>query len=463
MKRGLSIFAALCGSLAVPLAATQQDLAAPGVGARFLNVPSSAVSLAQASALGAVSGGLESLGINPAGLAGLDTPQLGFTHSLLIEDASLEHVVAGMGLERGGAVALGVDYLNYGSVDSYRVDAGGQLSKGEVLHPSALALNLVWARFLVRGVSLGAAMKTVTENLGGGSSTGLALDLGLQWHPGLGGLGFGFSLIDFGGGLQGEQLPSQARLSTAYEFGPALALPLRISADGLFNVADRGSAQAFMAAEIRPLPFAALRAGYNLAGTDGPTGLALGAGLHRGWLALDYAYAFAGDLGPTQRFSLSVALPRSAPKPEAEPAEAAAAPVAAEASAGSGDRVDSLLVSLQTGDEAALRQSAVAIVAAGPEAVQAATQAVSSQELQPAVFNGELAKAENAARVLTEIDPHNARAYIALGVLRWHQGDAQACLKYLHRAYELDPSRGYLAKMIKSVGPASKSQRNFKP
>jgi tetratricopeptide (TPR) repeat protein len=70
------------------------------------------------------------------------------------------------------------------------------------------------------------------------------------------------------------------------------------------------------------------------------------------------------------------------------------------------------------------------------------------ERLAPAVYDGDFDAAARAAQALIALDPKNADAYMALGILDWHRGRVDECLANLRQALALDPSRDYLKAII---------------
>ena len=407
--------------------------------AQWLNVlGSGARETALGGALAADGGSLDSLGINPAGLAGLAAPQASFTHNSWIGDSSVDHVALGYSPLPGSAVAVGLDYVNFGSVDLYSIDSAGLPQPAGQAQPTASQASLSWAQPLAWGLDAGASAKWLNQTLAGQSSVAGAADLGLRYHAPGQGWSLGGGVLNLGTSLFGSPLPTETRLGAAGAWGP-----VGLDVDLRWVPVDQDGPQALAGLEYRPLDALVLRGGYRLANADAVSGPSVGFGIHWGWARLDYAFDMAGGLASTQQFSLSAVLPQAAPA-------AASAAVESPASDDPDALAARLVDALQSQDEAQQRLRGVLLQIAqkGPDATQDAGRAVRERRLHDAVYQGQFDSAAQDAQAMIALDPKNADAYVALGILDWHRGRVDECLANLRKALALDPSRDYLKAII---------------
>ena len=409
--------------------------------AQWLNVlGSGARETALGGALAADGGSLDSLGVNPAGLAGLAAPQASFTHNSWIGDSSVDHVALGYSPLPGSAVAIGLDYVNFGSVDLYSIDSSGQPQPAGQAQPTASQASLSWAQPLGWGLDAGASAKWLNQTLAGQSSVAGAADLGLRYQAPGRAWSLGGGVLNVGTSLFGSPLPTETRLGAAGAWGP-----LDLDLDLRWVPVDQDGPQALAGLEYRPLSALVLRGGYRLANADAVSGPSLGFGLSWGWARLDYAFDMAGGLASTQQFSLSAVLPQAVP---------ATAPASAAVETPGSDDPDALAAhlveALQSQDEAQqrLRNVLQQIAQKGPDATQDAGRAVRERRLHDAVYQGQFDSAAQDAQAMIALDPKNADAYVALGILDWHRGRVDECLANLRQALALDPSRDYLKAII---------------
>lgn len=304
MKPFIILLAAALGLGRPALAGT---FAAAGQAATWLDLPTSARNTGMGEAGSALAGDVNQVGQNPAALASLGGPQISLLHHSYLLGTALEHAALGLGLW-GGGLGVGVDYMNYGSVDAYALNGSGGLQTNGSVNPSGLAVGVGYGHSL-GDLSLGLTAKMVSENLDGASASALAADLGGQWHARPdGGLSLGLSLQDWGSSLNSAPLPTTLRAGTAYGFG-SNGKGLTLALDGALPTADAAAAAWSLGGEYAGGASVgwALRAGYHQVGNGGMGGLALGLGLKLNRYGLDYAYEAAGALGSTNEFQLSAA------------------------------------------------------------------------------------------------------------------------------------------------------------
>lgn len=447
----LGTAAALLLSLAAPAAfAAGQNGAAAGVSHWLGVLNSGARSTGMAGALAADTGSLDSLGSNPAGLANLRLAQASFTHNLLILDSSSDHLALGYSPMDSAGLALGLDYVNFGSVDLYSIDANGLPRPEGQAQPSAYSANLNWGQALGLGLDLGLGAKWISQTLNGQAASTVAGDAGLRWGTPIQGLGIGLSLLNFGGQLFGANLPTETRLGAAYDL-EHFDLALDVS----WVPADQSGPIAVAGAEIKPFDFLAIRGGYRQGGADSASGPAVGLGLSFGWGRLDYAYNMVGAFARTQQFSLTALLP------QARAARNDASTLAAAPDMPDDANPDSLTLRLvaalksQDEDQKRMRALMEKIALQGlAEPSHQASQAVKEESLKPAVFKGDFESAARDAKAMIALEPNNADGYMALGFLDWHLHKFDESLLNLRQALSLDPTRDYLKPIIQRMEKA---------
>lgn len=300
-----AIFLALIAA-AGPLMA--ETFAAGSAAAPWLKLPNSARSAAMGEAVVAVADDVNSLSVNPAGLSSLNGMQASLLHHAYVVDSSIEHAAFGMSLDAGSAMALGIDYLNFGSVDKYTVDAvTGALKANGTMNPTAMAVNAAYGRSLA-GIGLGLNVKMVSQSLdGSSSSSAFGADLGALWHrSGKGGFSAGLALQNLGSQLEGASLPMNVKAGGSYTLGVSEGSNAMLFAvDANIPSADTGASSVSLGAEFAGGSLWALRGGYKVAGNGGAGGFCAGAGLSYSIATIDYAFVSQGVLGNSSEISLT--------------------------------------------------------------------------------------------------------------------------------------------------------------
>lgn len=435
---------------AAGLPAAQSGYGGAQSGSRWLEVQASPRAAALAGAYTALAEGSDSPGFNPAGLAGLTAAQLDLDHNFWILDLSQERLAVAEPLAGWGVAALSLDYFNLGSVESVSLSPGGQPLPQGYLHPYASALGLNWGRRIGGDLAVGLGAKALTQDLGTGTSSDLAADLGARWTPGRGPICIGLAALDLGGTLDGASLPANLRLGLAYHREDA---PYDLTAD-LGFVPQEPSPTLSLGEEYWVAKILVLRAGYQFASGTLPHGPGVGFGLRHQGLELDYAFDDRGQLAGLQQLGLTVNFggPATAPAPQSNPVPTVTAvPTPAPALQALRD-LHQLLNALDQDDT---RTASTLTQALGDQVLpvrQALAQQVKTGSVQPAFFNGEFAEAKRSLQVMIQLDRNNSYNYQALGNVEWFLGDEAAALEDLRRAYLLDPSRNYLKIQIQRLG-----------
>jgi hypothetical protein len=296
----------LSGSLrADPLAgaALASPLEDAGASARAAGMGSAFVSVADDSS---------AIFWNPGGLAKLSAPDLAIHHHSWLAGTNQE--IASLGLPLGGAgnLALSMSYLDFGTFQGYD-DAG--TAQG-TYSANRMGLGLAWGREFFRGLGLGVGAKGQNQTIAGESLSSFSGDLGLRWSP--------FKSLDLGlayAGLGANNTASSLRVgaSTAIDFDSASSLLLALS--GAWQPGGTNRIQAGVEAKLYST--LALRGGYQLNFPDteitGLQGLSVGTGFRVAGYQLDYAWQPYGELGSSQRLSLSyVFAAKESPAPQAK-------------------------------------------------------------------------------------------------------------------------------------------------
>ena len=179
-----------------------------GAGTQFLAIGGGARSVGMGGAVSAMSGDLESVYWNPAGIAFLEGTAAGFTHTMLYADMSLEDVAVAMPAMDG---VMAVSALAFLSGDIEETTEEMPDGTGETYTANAFSLTLSYARLMTDKFSAGVSFRFVREALAEVSDTNWGFDLGGTYRVGFGNLRLGFAVVNFGPDMQlgGDRLEQE--------------------------------------------------------------------------------------------------------------------------------------------------------------------------------------------------------------------------------------------------------------
>lgn len=240
---------------------------------------------------------------NPAGIAGLYFPELYASHASLPETLSSDFASAVYPFADGAALGYSLQMLRQGSLDKLD-NAGndqGSFNALDMAHTVGFALRRDRNRF-------GAGLRYVTQTIDGTSGSALAADLG--WQRDFERFSVGLSAANLGQKLKlgSEEYPLPMTLRGGGTWtglrGDLLLAGDVSSSKGAGTRLHVGAA--FQLYKIREVPAArprgnvTLRAGYTAGGaqdSDGPSGLAGGAGVSYDALRADLTFQPFGKFG----------------------------------------------------------------------------------------------------------------------------------------------------------------------
>ncbi|MBP1655763.1 MAG: hypothetical protein H6Q31_364 [Bacteroidetes bacterium] len=147
-----------------------------------LLIPIGARDLAQGGATIAGSSGLESIHWNPAGVSRMNGTAEGmFSTMRYIADINVAYGAVGAKFGEFGSVALSLKNLSFGDIPATTVDDPEGLA-GATFSPSFITVGLTYSRLITDAASVGVTAKIINETIARVSATGLAFDIGVQYH-----------------------------------------------------------------------------------------------------------------------------------------------------------------------------------------------------------------------------------------------------------------------------------------
>lgn len=281
---------------------------AGGVGttaAQFLKIGVGARAMGMAGAYAAVTDDAHVLYWNPAGIAGMERPQLASTYNVLYQDTSQGFLSYAHPMDGKGVWGVGINYLQVADIEKRTGDTTAALStfaaKDSALFGSyALSFN---------NLSLGASLKFIQLKLDSDSASAFALDLGSLYKMSDLPLTFGLSVLNVGTSVKyksaSDPLPLGVKLGAAYKL---FNDKLLVTAGGDSWIQESRS-YLQCGVEYMPVSILALRTGYQVGRSsdklEGLTGVSAGMGFTIKKFIIDYAYVPFGNLGDTHRLSFT--------------------------------------------------------------------------------------------------------------------------------------------------------------
>src|SRR3989339_1567203 len=280
-----------------------------GSGASFLKISPGARPSGMGGAYNALSGDINSIYYNPAGLASILNSQFGAMHTEWIDDIRYEFAAGAFGM-REGVFGVSATLLTMGEMEGRT--ATGELS--DDFRAYDFALQCSYGKSLgdkrLAGISLKYIRQSIEEEL----SNGVSVDLGLQQKL-TGNLNLGLNLRNLGPNMkfieESYNLPLSMGLGAGLNFGG-----VTLALDTNYEIVDRNMNLSF-GTEYAPIRFIALRGGYLISALRNTSnnnmgevfktkdGLSGGMGIRVLNYSLDYAVVPYSDLGTTQRLSIS--------------------------------------------------------------------------------------------------------------------------------------------------------------
>ncbi len=239
------------------------------------------------------------VGYNPAGLARLTRAQIGLQHGIWLQGANVESAAAAFPLSGGHTLGVSATLLSSGKIDRTFDDGTGNLDVTKsvgTFTTSDVSAGALYAH-AGRSLSLGIQVKYLQSTVDDVTKATVAADAGFQTKD-LGRVRLGASVLNVGGSLGADPLPTTARAGVMVEFSKRVRVPV-----DLVLPFDGSRVKIGGGIEFSPFDILTLRGGVQ-------TGLPFvpGAGIGLAWhdLGLDYAFTSNPALKETHRINLSL-------------------------------------------------------------------------------------------------------------------------------------------------------------
>jgi hypothetical protein len=339
----------LVGLIGIPLTGQVRNRVGT-TAANFLEIGIGSAGSAMGEAYVSMARDLSSIYWNPAGLGMMNRNSILVVHQPWIAGTQSTFFAAGLILPNIGTLAIGVNYLGYGTMDVTNVE--NPEGTGETFSPADYAFTLSYGRRLVQWFAFGASMKVVRSQIWHCSATAIAADLGVLVNTGFfsptgvheDGMRIGMSISNYGGRMQFDgidllapvdpypqytgnyadargkyslnawELPLIFRAGLSLHAFKAAGQRLTLSADALHpnnnsESINAGAEYAFKMAELGELY---LRGGYKAVFMDkSEYGATFGMGVwmnitRSSSLEIGYAYKNIGLLGNMHHYEIGV-------------------------------------------------------------------------------------------------------------------------------------------------------------
>ena len=280
----------------------------------FLRMPEGARQIAMGEA-GAVSRDAMSLWWNPAGISWAESSEIALGHRGMYEGVSGQCFSAAVPvkgeIKNYGVIGAGLRVLDYGDVPGYNIS--GTASEG--YEPGGKVISLGYGmNFLNGNMAAGLALKSLNENLGSASGSGMGTDIGLMYKVSGGDwslgepLYMGFSMQNIGASVNYESKAEAVVQMTRLGFGWGKDMgENRLETVVDYFAPSSGDGGMSLGFEWRMKKIFNIRFGYKMSPeTDAGSGLRAGFGMDMLNFSFDYAYGGYGDLGASHTLGVGI-------------------------------------------------------------------------------------------------------------------------------------------------------------
>jgi long-subunit fatty acid transport protein len=271
--------------------------------AQFLKLGAGARASGMGEAFVGVADDASAIYWNPAGLTKLERASLAVMHAMWLDDTSYEWASYAQPISGIGVFGLSAQYFSYGSLTT--IDNNGV--EGDSFTPADLAVSLAYARNIA-SFGLGVSAKYISSKIVH-TATAYALDIGVQHKLGEK-LTLGLAVQNMGSKMKfvndEDALPMNIRIGGAYSIKDNWIAALDVNTPNDDDITFAGGTEYLWTLDNNMA--VAGRLGYTTftRQIDGLNGLSGGLGFTYKEYTIDYAFVPYGDLGNTQRISLSI-------------------------------------------------------------------------------------------------------------------------------------------------------------
>lgn len=250
-NRFLNYLVAACLILALGIQTSDAQNKRVGTAAASeLLVPIGARDIAMGGSSISTSKGVEAIHWNPAGLGRLGFAAEGmFSTMTYIGDIGVNFGGVGAHFDGIGSFGISVKTFDFGDIP-LTTDDDPEGKGGRLFSPTYATVGLTYARDLTDAISVGTTVKLISETIDRVSSTGFAIDFGVQYSglAGISGLGIGVAVKNIGPQMKydgpgllrkatssGERRPEQNYTLDAASFELPSLIEIGLSYGGTFE------------------------------------------------------------------------------------------------------------------------------------------------------------------------------------------------------------------------------------
>jgi long-subunit fatty acid transport protein len=278
-------------------------------GAAFLKISPGAKPSGMGGAYSALSGDINCLYYNPAGIASITKSQIGAMHTEWVDDIRYDFAAGAFNL-REGVLGVSATLLTMGEIEGR--GANREVTGNFTAYDFAVQFS--YAKSLNNNNTAGGSLKFIRQSIDDEIANGVAVDIGLQRKV-TGNLNLGISVRNLGPKM--KFISEGYNLPLTFVSGVGLNLGgITIAFDANYEVIDE-NLKFSLGTEYVPMQFLSLRGGYFLNAVkssvdddsdmfDPKNGLGGGLGLNILDYNLDYAVVPYSELGTTQRISFQI-------------------------------------------------------------------------------------------------------------------------------------------------------------
>ena len=200
-KSGRRCFQAIALLLILPAAVMFAQNANLGTaGAQFLKIPVGGRATGLGGAFVSNANDVEAAFWNPAGITGVKSGGVMFSHSAWWSTVQLNHAAYVQSLEDIGSFGVSMTVLSMDAMEvTTELEPEGT---GQTFDAGDMMFGLTYARKLTEEFSVGVTAKIVQQRIWNEKATGVAFDIGTQYRIGYRDLTLGMSMMNFGGNMQ---------------------------------------------------------------------------------------------------------------------------------------------------------------------------------------------------------------------------------------------------------------------